>query len=157
MESTGFLSGYAGKGLEPSQAHDLVAFFEIGMAGFDDFAEAESAHDLAELDGRHVLRDVSHPDAHGRVDGKILDAREGLAVFKRGKRRFFELKDVGSNETVRTGGENPLTICVGHGKEDSRKAGTGECRLVLVKIASTSSVVLKRAESRNARVGGGVV
>jgi hypothetical protein len=33
------------------------------------------------------------------------------------------LKDVGSNETVRTGGENPLTICVGHGKEDSREPG----------------------------------
>jgi len=31
------------------------------------------------------------------------------------------LKDVGSNETVRTGGENPLTICVGHGKKDSRE------------------------------------
>jgi hypothetical protein len=33
------------------------------------------------------------------------------------------LKDVGRNETVRTGGENPLTICVGHGKEDSREPG----------------------------------
>jgi len=123
LESTGFLSGYAGKGLEPSQAHDLVAFFEIGMAGLDDFAEAESAHDLAELDGRHVLRDVSHPDAHGRVDGEILDAREGLAVFKRGKRRFFELKDVGGDESVRASGENPLAIRVGHAERIAEKQG----------------------------------
>ena len=67
------------------------------------------------------MRDIGHPDAHGRVDVKIFDAREGLSFFENGKRRFFELKDVGSNETVRTGGENPLTICVGHGKEDSRE------------------------------------
>ena len=69
------------------------------------------------------MRDIGHPDAHGRVDGKIFDAREGLSLFENGKSRFFELQDVGSNETVRTGGENPLTICVGHGKEDSREPG----------------------------------
>ena len=123
MECTGFLSGYTGKGLEPREAHDLVAFFEIGVAGFDDFAEAQSTHDLAELDGRHVLRDVSHPDAHAGVDGKILDAREGLAVFKRGKRRFFELKDVGGDESVRASGENPLAIGVGHAERIAEKQG----------------------------------
>ena len=86
------------------------------MAGFNNFGETEGAHDFADLDGRHVLRDVHHPDAHGGVDGEIFDAREGLAVFERGGRRFFELENIGSDEILRTCGKNPLTIGVWHGK-----------------------------------------
>jgi hypothetical protein len=47
-----------------------------------------------------------------------------LAVFGRGKRRLLELKDVRGYKTVRAGSENPLTICVGHGRKDSRIAVT---------------------------------
>lgn len=92
------------------------------------------------------MRDIGHPDAHGRVDGKIFDAREGLSFFENGKRRFFELKDVGSNETVRTGGENPLTICVGHGKEDSREPGW---RLVAGRAAGVVSPREPRATAKD--------
>lgn len=122
------LSGNEDKSLEAGKTHDLVAFFEVRVAGFDDFSEAEGAHDFPELDGRHVLRDVGHPDAHCGVDRKIFDAGEGLAVFGRGKRRLLELKDVRGNETVRASSENPLTICVRHGRKDSRKAVTARGR-----------------------------
>ena len=92
------------------------------------------------------MRDIGHPDTHGRVDGKIFDAREGLSFFENGKRRFFELKDVGSNETVRTGGENPLTICVGHGREDSREPGW---RLVAGRAAGVVSPREPRATAKD--------
>ena len=115
------------KAWRPVRPTILSPFFEVRVAGFDDFSEAEGAHDFAELDGRHVLRDVGHPDTHCGVDRKIFDAGEGLAVFGRGKRRLLELKDVRANETVRAGSENPLTICVGHGRKDSRKAVTASC------------------------------
>jgi len=63
----------------PVRPETLSPFFEIGIAGFDDFGEAEGAHDFADLDRRHVLREVGHPDAHGGVDGEVFYFGEGLA------------------------------------------------------------------------------
>lgn len=130
MKGTSFLSGNEGEGLKTGEAHNLVALFEVGVTGFDNFCETEGAHDFAELYGSHVLRDVHHPDTHGGVDGKISHARESLAVLEDGKRGFLELKDVGSDEFFGACGENPLTIGVGHGDEHSREALTRDQRSV---------------------------
>jgi hypothetical protein len=102
--------------LEAGEAGDFVAFFEIGVAGFDDFGKAEGPHDFTELDGRHVLGEVGHPDAHGGVDGEIFYAGEGLAFGDRGDGGFGEFEDVGSDEAGGAIGEEPLTICGGHGE-----------------------------------------
>src|SRR5882762_3719468 len=101
--------------LEAGEAGDFVAFFEIGIAGFGDFGEAEGAHDFADLDGRHVLGEIGHPDAHGGVDGKIFYAGEGLAFGDGGDGGFGEFEDVGSDEAGGAIGEEPLTIGGGHG------------------------------------------
>jgi len=67
--------GVSGRRLFPSPARDAVflegpvrpetlsPFLEIRIAGFDDFGESEGAHDFADLNWRHVLREVGHPDA----------------------------------------------------------------------------------------------
>ena len=115
LEGAGILGGDECEFLEAGEAHNLVAFFEIGMTGFGDFGEAKGAHDFAELHGRHVLGNIGHPDAHGGVDGEIFDASEGLAVFEGGKRGLGELQDIGSNEALRASGEFPLAIGSGHG------------------------------------------
>jgi hypothetical protein len=93
------------------------------MAGFDDFSEAEGAHDVTESDGRHVLRDVGHPDAHGRVDGEIFHAGEGLAILKGGDERFGELEIGWRDEAGGAGNEFPLADGVGH--RSLREKGSG--------------------------------
>jgi len=111
----------------------LSPFFEIGIAGFGDFGEAEGAHDFTDLDGRHVLREIGHPDAHGGVDGEIIYAGEGLAFGDGGDGGFGEFEDVGSDEAGGAIGEDPLTVGGWHGGrveeewEGSQKAG-GEKR-----------------------------
>ena len=100
--------------LKAGEAHDLVALIEVRMARFDHFSEAEGAHDFAEFDGRHVLRDIRHPDTHGRIDGKIFDASQGLAVFERRNGGLIELEDLGSNEFPGTRSENPLAVSGSH-------------------------------------------
>ena len=82
LEGAFFLAGDEDIFLKASEAHDLVTFFEIGMAGFDNFGETEGTHNIADLDGRHVLGDIGHPDAHRGVDGEVFDASEGLAIFE---------------------------------------------------------------------------
>src|SRR6266404_3809725 len=101
--------------LEPGEAGDFVTLFEIGMAGFGDFGEAEGAHDFADLDGRHVLGEIGHPDAHGGIDGEIFYAGEGLAFGDGGDGGFGEFEDVGSDEAGGAIGEEPLTIGGWHG------------------------------------------
>ncbi len=96
--------------LKAGEAGDLVAFFIVGMAGFDDFGEAERAHDFAHLDRRHVLGNVGHPNAHGGVDGEIFYFGEGLAFGDGGEGGFGELQDVGSDEAGGAVDEFPLTI-----------------------------------------------
>src|SRR5271167_1451480 len=59
--------------LQSSEADNFVALLEGRMARFNDFGQTESAHDLTERDGRHVLRNVCHPYAQGGVDGKKFD------------------------------------------------------------------------------------
>jgi hypothetical protein len=92
------------------------------MAGVDDFGETESAHDLADLHRWHVLRDISHPDAHGGIDGEVFDAGEGLTVVESGNGRFGKFENVRGYEAMRTCGEFPLTIDAGH-KEENRRGG----------------------------------
>ena len=132
MEGAGFLAVDEDVVLKAGQAGNLVALLEIGMAGFDDFGEAEGAHDVTESDGRHVLGYVGHPDAHGGVDGEIFDAGEGLAVLNGGEGRFGELEIAWGDQASGTGDEFPLTDDVGHGclREKSSRGGgekqTGE-------------------------------
>ena len=84
LKATRFLPGDEGKFLQAGEAEDLVATLEIGMAGFCDFGKTEGAHDFAELDGRHVLGDIGHPNAHGGIDREELDASESLAFLESG-------------------------------------------------------------------------
>jgi hypothetical protein len=114
-EIPGFGGSDEEKFLEAREASDLISLFEIGMTRFDDFRDTDGTHDFAELDGRHVLRDVGHPDAHGGIDGEICDASEGLVVCKGRNGRFDEMEDVGSDEIGGTGMENVLVIRRGHG------------------------------------------
>jgi len=66
--------------LEAGETNDAVALFVIGMARFDDFREAEGAHDFADpYSGKVGIHD--HPDAHRRIDREIFHARKRLAVF----------------------------------------------------------------------------
>lgn len=110
LKSAGFPAGNVDEFLKSGKADDFIALFVIGMEGFNDFGDAEGAHNLAELNGGHVLGNVRHPDAHGGVDGKVFDACESLGLFEGGKGRFGELEDVGSDESLRVGGEFPLAI-----------------------------------------------
>ncbi len=101
--------------LEAGEAGDFVALLEIRIAGFDDFGESEGAHDFADLNWRHVLREVGHPDAHGGVDGEIFHFGEGLAFGDGGNWGVGELEDVGSDQSGGAIGEKPLAIGGGHG------------------------------------------
>ncbi len=100
--------------LQAGETDQFVARLVVGMTGLDDFSKAEGAHHFTESDGRHVLRNVGHPDAHGGIDGEIFDAGEGLAVLERGERRFRELEIGGRDEVFGAGDEFPLTNGGGH-------------------------------------------
>ncbi len=66
--------------LQAGKTRYAVAFLVIGMARFDDFGETGRAHDFTyRHNGKVSIGD--HPDAHGRVDRKILYFREGLTIF----------------------------------------------------------------------------
>jgi hypothetical protein len=96
--------------LEAGEAEELVALFVVGMARFDDFGKAEGAHDFADLDGRHVLREVDHPYAHGGIEGEIFYFGEGLVFANGGNGRFDELEGVWSDEAGGTRVEKPLVV-----------------------------------------------
>ena len=100
--------------LEAREAHDLVAFFVVGMAGFDDFGQAEAAHHVADGDWRHVPLDVGHPHAHGGVHGEVAYASEGLAVVDTRKRGLLESQIAGGQQSTGANCEMELAVDVGH-------------------------------------------
>jgi len=102
LEGIALLTGEEEVLLEAGEAEKFVTFLEVGMARFDDFGEAKGAHHLAELHRWHVLRYVSHPNAHCGVDGEIFDARESLAIGERRNSGLGELQDIRRHEFLRT-------------------------------------------------------
>src|SRR5208337_4275756 len=131
LEGAGFLAGNENVVLKASEAGNLVTLFEVGRAGSDDFGEAEGEHDATESDGRHVLRDVGHPNAHGGINGEIFDAGEGLAILEGGKSGLGELEIGWRNEASGTGDEFRLTYGIGHGDlREKSSGGEGEKQTV---------------------------
>ncbi len=95
--------------LEAGETNDAVALFVIGMARFDDFREAEGAHDFADpYSGKVGIHD--HPDAHRRIDREIFHARKRLAVFQLGYWGFGELQIAGRKQSFRARLQPKLAI-----------------------------------------------
>ena len=99
---------------EAREAHDLVAVFVVGVAGFDDFGETEAAHHVADGDGRHVPLDVGHPHAHGGVHGEVAYASEGLAFADFRKRGLRRVAGRRGQQSTGASCEMELAVDVGH-------------------------------------------
>ena len=98
--------------LPPEQPADHVALAEAGVAGGNDAADAQPAHDLAEFDRRHVLVAVAHPDAVRGVDREVEHPHEHLAVGRFAERDLVEGEIGGLGQPVRARREAEL---LGHG------------------------------------------
>jgi len=140
LKSTGIAGSDHDVFLKASQPHELVAFFEVRMARFENLGKAEGTHYLAQLHRRHVLGDIGHPDAHCGVDGQVFDASQSLAFGERGNHHLSLLKDVGSNELFWAGSENPLAI------------GRHEGRIVQESLRAKRHRSVIRAEEASRRV-----
>src|SRR5260370_32604635 len=95
--------------LQAREASDAVAFLVVGVSRFEDFGEANGAHDFTDPDsGKATIG--RHPDAHGRVDREVFDFGERLSVFQLGYWAFSELQITGRNQPFRARLQPKLAI-----------------------------------------------
>jgi len=94
---------------------NFISLFEIGIAGFDDFGEAEGPHDFADLNGR-MYWDKSSSRCAWWGRWRDIYFGEGLA-FGDGGRGDSVVGDVGSDEAGGAIGDNPLAIGGWHEEE----------------------------------------
>src|SRR5262249_38715020 len=100
--------------LPPCNAVDDIAGFEFRIVRTFDNTDRAAAHYVAELDRRHVLLHVAHPDAIGRIQRQIEGARQDFAGARVRDWRLDKLEVAGLDLADGPSFQNPLPVAIPH-------------------------------------------
>src|SRR5882724_3374512 len=91
----------------------MVAGYEAGVIGLDNFANRPAHHDVADIHGIRVRSYAGDAAAHVGIDREVLGLDQDLAFAGNGHGCFYDREIGFFRHPYGTSGELELTICAG--------------------------------------------